>query len=475
MWPKTNGQPFSPGLRPLPLFAKMVLLYSGIVFFILLTVSVITVTSIHYIMNGAIRDELKTSAAEVIDYLNQYGQVDTTLFVRTNLPPYMNLQIYDGAGHLLVDNGPTHAVRKMSDRLIDNTISDPVAHPLPSEVQGNEASVFSYYQHWRDASGRDYYLRFARLPDKENTFVSLLSKQLLASVLISLILTILSGMYLMKKSLAPLRVIQETVKTIEVSRLDHRIALSNNRNELHDLAVTINQALDRIEYGYKQQQQFISDASHELRTPITVIAGYTDLLCRWGKDDPEVLNESLSAIKSETDYMRQLIERLLFFARSNSGTLSKHFRTMNTAKLLSDLYHEILLVDEEHEIVLARNEEAEIYAEPGSVKQMLRIFIDNALKYTPAGGRITLSCTVQDQNICYTIADTGIGIPEKDLQRVFERFYRVDSSRTKETGGSGLGLSIAKYIAKANKAELKLESTLNKGTTVKAIFHKENV
>ena len=117
-------------------------------------------------------------------------------------------------------------------------------------------------------------------------------------------------MYLMKKSLAPLQVINDTVKTIEVNRLDNRIALSDDKNELHELAVSINQALDRIEYGYKQQQQFISDASHELRTPITVIAGYADLLCRWGKEDPAVLNESLAAIKSETDYMKQLIERL---------------------------------------------------------------------------------------------------------------------------------------------------------------------
>lgn len=111
----------------------------------------------------------------------------------------------------------------------------------------------------------------------------MLSKQLLASILICLALTVLTGMYLMKKSLAPLRIINDTLETIEVNQLDNRITLSDNRNELHDLAVTINQALDRIEYGYKQQQQFISDASHELRTPITVIAGYADLLDRWGK------------------------------------------------------------------------------------------------------------------------------------------------------------------------------------------------
>ena len=110
-------------IAPLPIFAKMVLLYSSIVFFILLTVSVVTITSVHYIMNDSLRDELKSRAAAAIQYLDDYGKVDTTIFVRANVPPSMNLQIYDGAGHLIVDNGPTHAVRKLSDRYIDDAIS----------------------------------------------------------------------------------------------------------------------------------------------------------------------------------------------------------------------------------------------------------------------------------------------------------------------------------------------------------------
>lgn len=475
MWQKINRWLIRQVIiTPLPIFAKMVLLYSSIVFFILLTVSVVTLTSIHYIMNNALRDELMDNAAATIRYLDSYGKVDTSIFVQANIPPQMNLQIYDGAGHLIIDNGPTHIVRKLSDRYIDDAISTPAENPLPTTVQGNESSEFSYYRLWTDKEGKNYYLRFSQRPDKETGFIALLSKQLLASILISLILTIITGMYLMKKSLAPLQVINETVKTIEVNRLDNRIALSDSKNELHDLAVTINQALDRIEYGYKQQQQFISDASHELRTPITVIAGYADLLYRWGKEDPAVLNEGLTAIKSETDYMKQLTERLLFFARSNNGTLIKHFAEIDTAQLLQEVYGEVVLIDKEHDIKLTRNDKASIIAEPGSVKQMLRIFIDNAIKYTPSGNQITLSCRADEKKVTYCIIDTGIGIPEKDLPRVFERFYRVDSSRTKDTGGSGLGLSIAQYIAKANKAAITLESKVNEGTTVSIIFPLKN-
>lgn len=158
-------------IAPLPIFAKMVLLYSSIVFFILLTVSVVTITSVHYIMNDSLRDELKSRAAAAIQYLDDYGKVDTTIFVRANVPPSMNLQIYDGAGHLIVDNGPTHAVRKLSDRYIDDAISNPQKKPLPTSVQGNESSEFSYYQLWTDKQGKNYYLRFSQRPDKETGFV----------------------------------------------------------------------------------------------------------------------------------------------------------------------------------------------------------------------------------------------------------------------------------------------------------------
>lgn len=459
-----------PSFSPLPLFAKMVLLYSSIVFFILIIVSIITVASIHYIMGNSIKNDLESSAHTTLAYLDSYGKMDSSVFIRSNLPDFVTLQIYNSAGKLILDNCPTHTIKKLSDRYIDEDIQDKTVNSLPDSIQGNEQTEFFYYKKWDGSDGKSYYLRFSRKPDKENDFITLLSKQLLASILVCLALTILTGMYLMKKSLAPLQIIHDTLEKIEVNQLDNRIMLSDNRNELHDLAVTINQALDRIEYGYKQQQQFISDASHELRTPITVIAGYADLLDRWGKNDPAVLQESITTIKQETEYMRQLIERLLFFARTNSGTLKKHFTDINTAKLLQDIYNEITLLNHEHDISISQNDEAVIYAEPGSVKQMLRIFVDNAIKYTPAGGKITLSCQNDGDFVHYSVSDTGIGIPEKDLDRVFERFYRVEQSRAKETGGSGLGLSIAQYIAKGNNAELSLKSKVNEGTTISVIF-----
>ncbi|MGE1062524.1 ATP-binding protein [Megasphaera paucivorans] len=471
MWPKINEKLhriFS--ISPLPIFARMVLLYSIIVFSILLIVSIITVTSVHYIITDSIGKDLLSGSKTTLSYLDAHKKMDTSIFIYSKLPPFTNLQVYDASGKLILDNSPTYAVKQLSDRYIDEYIEHNTTQSLPDTIQGNESTRFSYYRQWDDSLGQRYYLRFSRRAARENAFLTLLSKQLLASILISLVLTILSGIYVMKKSLAPLNTIRDTLKNIEVNKLGKRITLSSEKNEIYDLALTINKALDRIEYGYKQQQQFINNASHELRTPITVISGYVDLLDRWGKNDPNTLSEGIEAIKSETNYMRQLIERLLFFARSNSGTLSEHFVMTDSADLLQEVYNASSLISEHPAIILEKNESALIYAEPGSVKQMLRIFIDNAVKYTPAEGFIYLSCEIKENKVYFKVRDTGIGIPKKDLHRVFERFYRVDSSRTKETGGSGLGLSIAKYIAKSNRAKLQLESTLHKGTTVIAIF-----
>lgn len=455
-------------LVPVTIFSKIVLLYSSIVFLTLLIIAAVLLTGLHYSINTSAEQDVQKSAAQTMQYLDTTRTLDTAIFVRSDIPSYVTLQIYDSAGTLILDNAPPYSIKTRSDRTIDDTVRTNI--PLPETIQGDTATGISCYRTWAAPDGKIYYLRFSHNPEKETKFFTRITKQLLALMLGGLLLTTVLGMYIMKKSMAPIHHMSAAMDDLEVSKLGKRIPLSNDKNELHELAVSINQALDRIEYGYTQQQQFISDASHELRTPITVIAGYTDLLDRWGKNDPAILDESLAAIKSETDYMKNLIERLLFFARSNRGSLKEHFLIFDTAQLLHEVYTEVTLINKEHSIQLGPNEPAMIYAEPGSIKQMLRIFIDNALKYTPAGGHIQLSCKKGEHTAAFTVADTGIGIPKEQQERVFERFYRVDSSRTKATGGSGLGLSIAKHIAKANHATIEMKSEEHKGTEITVIF-----
>lgn len=470
MWQriKLHIRHFLSNKYPLPIYLKLVFLYSAIVFCILLLTSVLTITSVHYILMEQVKTDVSTSAENITQYLHNYGTVDNTLFTKANLLPSVNLQVYDSSGHLILGTPKAEYKKQQSaDRYINQQILGRIVQSIRDTIGGgDDLSNYSYYQTWSDKNNQLYYFHIYRNADKESEFINLLTQQLLCTILLSLIITVLSGQYLTKKTLTPIRTMCNTLANIEVNQLGKRIVVGDAKDELQELALTINKTLDRIEYGYKQQQQFVSDASHELRTPITVISGYVDLLDRWGKQDAATLQEGISAIKAETNYMRQLIERLLFFARSSKGTLSLRFSTVETSELLQEVYGATKLIAGSHRIYLEKNDFAYIYAEPGSIKQMLRIFIDNALKYTPDGGIIYLSGELKNDIVILKVRDTGMGIPEKNIPYVCDRFYRVDFSRTKETGGTGLGLSIANYIAEANNATLQIESKINEGTTI---------
>lgn len=219
-----------------------------------------------------------------------------------------------------------------------------------------------------------------------------------------------------------------------------------------------------------QLQDFVSDATHELRAPLTALSGYADLLLSWGKQDPQVLDESLAAIHEEAQYMDDVISRLLFLSRTTQGTLRDHFQQVDAAWLLQKNYDHFVALIHSHQFRLCASGPALIQAEPGSVTQLLRIFVDNAVKYTPDGGTITLSCSIQENTVVYTIADTGIGIAPEDKDLLFERSFRAAAATLPQIKGSGLGLPIARAIAAANQARISIQSVPGQGTTVSLIF-----
>lgn len=268
-----------------------------------------------------------------------------------------------------------------------------------------------------------------------------------------------------KRVLKPIREITELAATLSENNLSNRINLAGTKNELKDLAGVINDMLDRIELSYNSQKQFVSDASHELRTPIAVIRGYTDMLKRWGKDDPEVLSEAINAISQETEGMKDLVESLLFLARHDKKTLMMEKTVFSPGELLAEVCREAELVTPETKFVFARPaSDPALYADRGMIKQVLRILCDNAVKYSPAGSTVTLRLS-SDEKLCrLSVADQGPGIPPEDIACIFERFYRGDKARHSETGGHGLGLSIARIIVVAHEGRIRVRSKAGEGT-----------
>ena len=269
-----------------------------------------------------------------------------------------------------------------------------------------------------------------------------------------------------EKLFIPIRDMSRLANRLTVNNLQsERINIAGTKNELKDLATTFNKMLDRIELSYESQKQFVSDASHELRTPIAVIQGYVNMLDRWGKDDPAVLEESIEAIKNESKSMQELVEKLLFLSRHDKKTLKLEKHKFNMRILVEDMLKETKMVVKERVIDTKALEDVTVYGDKQALKQAIRVFIDNAVKYSEAGDSIFISCENKDGDCVISVEDTGIGMTRKDIDNIFERFYRSDHVRDRKINGHGLGLSIAKLIIMKHTGTIRVRSQYTKGTS----------
>lgn len=268
-----------------------------------------------------------------------------------------------------------------------------------------------------------------------------------------------------RRVLAPIRDITDMAATLSASNLSNRINIAGMKNELKDLATVINTMLDRIERSYNSQKQFVSDASHELRTPIAVIQGYISMLKRWGKDDKTILEEGITAIDQEAASMKELVESLLFLARHDKKTLLMEMELFDPWDVVAELHKEAAMVTPEDTFIFSPADHCMIEADRGMIKQVMRILLDNAVKYTSKGGMITMGVRREPEGCTLMMADNGAGIPKEELPKIFERFYRSDSARKAESSGHGLGLSIARIIVIAHGGQMQVRSKVGEGTT----------
>lgn len=244
--------------------------------------------------------------------------------------------------------------------------------------------------------------------------------------------------------------------------------LNTGNAEMEPLEKSINMLLDRMRESYKQQSRFVSDASHELRTPISVLQGYVNMLDRWGKNDEKILEESIDAIKGETENMKKLVEQLLFLARGDSGKTRLNMEKFSLNDMLLEVYEESLMIDKNHLYQYKPySEDISIIGDISMLKQTVRIIIDNAAKYTPNNASIILKTNIDESGIpSFIIQDEGIGIGSADVPHMFDRFYRSDPARTKDSGGTGLGLSIAKWIIDRHDGHIDVLSREEIGTRI---------
>ena len=240
--------------------------------------------------------------------------------------------------------------------------------------------------------------------------------------------------------------------------------------DLASIEIALNKLLQRMQEAKLQQMRFVNDASHELRTPIAVIRGYTDMLDRWGKTDEAVLDESIAALKSESEHMHDLVEQLLFLARGDAGRNTLTKTQFNLARITSEVCEESEMIDSSHRYTLKYDQSAltdnryQVLADAAMIKQSIRIIVQNAARYSAAQTTISFNVSCDENTVQISVEDEGMGMSEAAATHIFERFWRADNARIESNEGSGLGLSIAKWIVDNHDGSIEVLSHEGVGT-----------
>jgi heavy metal sensor kinase len=273
------------------------------------------------------------------------------------------------------------------------------------------------------------------------------------------------GVFLARRALKPVEEITLTAHEIEESDLSRRIPVQS-KDELGRLASTLNQMIERLEKSFKRQRQFTGDASHELRAPLAVIQAESTLALKEERPASEY-KHSLEVVSHESDYMSGIIDRLLTLARADSGEEQLRFEKVNLSGLLADFSAdaELLCKDKGLEFHVDHLDTLFVDGDRARLRELFFNLLDNAIRYTPNGGAISITLKRVEEMALMAVADTGIGIPEEDIPHIFERFYRVDRARPRVEGGVGLGLAISKYIAEVHGGRIEVASQPGKGST----------
>ena len=445
---------------------KITCLYAVLMAAVLFCTAAIMSFDIYYAFARQAALDIDGSKCQVATLLANGPSVALSRLRNEMLVPGVILRVKDITGHVVYEND----ARFPSVETLEANRREQLPFWVPKGFEIADVENVSIFYTKSDVliNGSIYGFYFMRVITVERDFLDRLQRFLLCLTMLALIFALLAGDFLSRRTLLPIRVVTHTARRIEADQLGQRIAVPHSHDEVEELADTFNGMLDRLESQFARQRQFVSDASHELRTPVTVILGYSDLLARWGREDESVRDEGIAAIRSEAENMQQLIEKLLFLARADQNRQPLEKKLVDFPALLLDVMKKQKTVDQNHTVEICRNDEGIVLADAVMLRQMLRVFLENSQKYTPAGGRIYAESVRQGRTLQVTLGDTGIGIPAKDQQRVFERFYRVDLSRTKAKGvsGTGLGLSIAKWIAAQHGITIALQSEPGKGTEI---------
>ena len=408
--------------------------------------------------------EAKRSASDINNLLHREPiETITSLDLNASLGNFQKVVLYNQDG------------KKLTESSNDNTVE---FSPSLADIDNKHISVMS------DGS-IDYLIVTTRIDDEYfhgytviihslEVYNRLVNSLYICALIFGIVATLITACvsYIFSSQITkPLITMSNKMTQIRRNGFQEKLELNTNYFETDDLIDTFNEMMEQLEESFNQQRQFVEDASHELRTPLQIIQGHLNLIQRWGKKDPAVLEESLNTSLEEMTRITSLVEELLMLTKENNQIQTNEQVNVDVnAEIESKIKAlEHLHTDYTFEFKPS-HKPLKLRMNQHQFEQILVIFIDNAMKYDQIEKHIHIETRLKNNQISIEITDHGVGIPKEDIDFIFDRFYRVDKSRSRKLGGNGLGLSIAQKIIEHNNGSISVESEVGEYTTFKIIF-----
>lgn len=477
--------------------SKLVLLYSSTIFVILLVFSLLLVKNFHDSLIRTIDSSLYTAGLTLsreVFRLDEGGQIlklheedededdgeDKTLaqefaeemdeFIIPNGLWAQLVQVMPDKSSILINKSENFKSEfSYTNKIISTSLKKKINYASYTLKNDIPVRVINYLVETPEEER--FLLQIGRSRQDVNKTI-LRTKILLLSITpILLVLITLVGFGFVKRAFSPIKAIVNEVNSITAEDLSLRIESLNSKDEIGELVDTFNQVISRLESSFTQIKQFSSDVSHELKTPLTILKGEIEVMLLSPRSSGEY-EKILPSLLEEVDKLQNIITNLLFISHLESPKFDMVFSDVNVNECVMEAFDGLykLALIKEQKIDL---DELDFYQLSGDRHLLIRLFsnlLENAIKYTPKQGLIKISLQKKSETIVAEISDSGIGIEKKNLERIFDRFYRVDESRSIESGGTGLGLAIVQEIALLHQAKIEVVSNPGEGSIFKIIF-----
>jgi len=435
---------------------RLIVWYAGVLLLVLLGFGAFTYITLRFFSNQVLRETMMHRTQQIVDLLTSDAAAKDATYVAGEIEKRYYPEANDRFVRLTRSDGTL--------LYLSGTPND--HHFVPADApawNGSQATLDSYQITMPGGSrllvatqrvhvrNENYLVEVGGLLAGSERLLHRLLLTLLLGLPVVLGVVILGGYVLTKRALRPVQTMMQAAQEITMNRLSRRLPVLESGDEIADLAAVLNQMIARLDESFQNTARFTADASHELRTPLTIIRGELEAMLLSRKLEPEV-RDALASLLEEIERLVHIVEGLFALSRLDSGEARTERARFDLAKLAKTTAEQMcLLAEEKHiDLVYETSDPVEVEGDRARLKQVVVNLLDNAIKYTPERGRISLTVRTQDSTALLEVADTGPGVPEAALPHLFERFYRADEVRSRDIGGAGLGLSIVHSICAAH-------------------------